>query len=73
MKNGFLNKLMAIVGVLAAVYCGWTWYTIAAGIWEPLNRAGEATGPIVYIILTIVFAAVAGLGIYGWVRAGKEK
>ena len=72
MKKGLMSKLMAIVGTLVAAYCGYTWYSIAAGIWAPVNKAGEAVGPMVYVILTIAAAVVAGLGIYNWI-AGKKK
>ena len=73
MKKGLLGKIMAIIGGLVAAYSGHTWYTIAAGIWEPLNKKGEPVGPAAHIVLTIVFLAVMAVGIYLWVRSNKEK
>ena len=73
MKKGLLGKIMTIIGALVAAYSGYTWYTIAAGIWNPVNKEGAATGPAAYIILTVVSVAVVAAGIYLWIQSNKEK
>lgn len=63
MKKVF-GLIMTIIGGLGTVFGGWNWYSVAAGIWESLNKDGNPTGPIVYIIVTLVGVALAAAGVY---------